>query len=130
MRLGVNAHRSKRLKRVIARCERFVHAFLICSALSRVHRARHASPINAAPGLHIGKPHLRLLARSMRSRSKSFYKRILHALHRFASPEPFIARLTRKIRSGARFLNLILAAPIADAIRSAEPRSIACADSS
>lgn len=127
MRLGVNAHRSESLKRVITRCERFVHAYLICTALSRLHRAKHAPPINAAPGLHVGKAHPRLLARSMRSRSKSFYKRILHALHMFASPERF---LTRKLRSGRRFLNLILATPIADTIRSTEPRAIACADSS
>lgn len=130
MRLGVNAHRSKRLKRVIARCERFVHAYLICTALSRLHRPKHAPPTNAAPGLRIGKAHPRLLARSMRSRSKSFYKRILHALHMFANPERFLARLTRKLRSSRRFLNLILATPIADAIPSAAPRAIARADSS
>ena len=130
LRLGVNAHRSKSLKRVITRCERFVHAYLICTALSRLHRAKHAPPINTAPGLRIGKPHPRLLARSMRSRSKSFYKRILHALHMFATPERFLARLTRKLRSGRRFLNLVLATPIADTIRSAEPGAILAADSS
>lgn len=130
LRLGVNAYRSKRLHRVITKCERFVHAHLICVALSRLRGASCARHLNHAPGFNIGKAHPRLLARSFRKRHASFYARILHALHMFNHAERYIARLTRKLRSGRRFMNLVLATPVADVIRSAEPRAIACADSS
>lgn len=129
IRLGVNAHRSKRLKHVIARCERFVHSHLICVAFSRMHTRTKRAPLNIAPGLRARKIKLRLLARSLRLRGKSFYARILHLLRIYANPEPSIARLARKLRSGRRY-NLVLATAITEALACATPRAIACADSS
>jgi hypothetical protein len=127
LRLGVNAHRSKGLHRVITRCERFVHAHFICVALSRLRfGARH--PLNVAHGVRAQKAHPRLLARSFRKRNASFYARILHALHMFNHPERYIARLTRKLRGAP--VHLVLATPAIVALISAEPRAVLAADSS
>ncbi|WP_135210011.1 hypothetical protein [Vitreimonas flagellata] len=127
LRLGTNAHRSKSLERIISKCERFVHAHLICVALSRL-RFNARAPLNVAQGVRVHKAHPRLLARSFRKRNASFYGCILHALHMFNHAERYIARLTRKLRGAP--VHLVLATPTMVALRSAEPRAIACADSS
>ena len=127
MRLGEKAHRSKRVHNAIRRCERFVHAFLICTLLSRM-RISTQRPLNTAPCIRANKPSMRLLAHSLRLCGGTFLQRILHVLQIFSKPEKHIARLQRKLR-GVR-LNLVLTTPIADAIRSAIPRTIIPADSS
>ncbi len=108
LRLGTNAHRSKSLERVISKCERFVHAHLICVALSR-QRFNVRAQLYIAHGVRAHKAHPRLLARSFRKRNASFYVRILHALHVFNHAERYIAQLTRKLRGGP--MHLVLATP-------------------
>ncbi|HEX8902265.1 hypothetical protein [Vitreimonas sp.] len=126
-KLGANARRSKRVHNAIRHCERFVHAYLICTILARL-RVGARRPRNTAPGIRANTPNLRLLAQSLRLRAGTFLQRILHVLELFSKPEKALARLARKLR-GQRF-NLVIAAPIADAIVSAAPCAIIPADSS
>ena len=129
-RLGVNAYRSNRLKRVMTRCERFTHAVLICTAFARLRKTNaHARPLNTAPGIRAHRGSIRLLARRLRLKRGTFYQRILRMLEIFGKPEPHVARFLRTLRAGPR-LNLVLATPVAAATLSAEAREIACADSS
>jgi hypothetical protein len=130
-------HRRRRLLRLVQLGERRVEHVLFNMAAQRLIARkgpprRRISLVIARPGFRLAKGDNRLLLKSarIRLRSRDLVARLARLLEALLDPEPFIARYTKRLARGLRFVRLIAGAPAAIAFADAAPGAPAFADSS
>jgi len=128
-----NPRPSRALKRIVQRQEHFIGYVLLLTAMRRSrHRRTPQLRVAAHSGFRRTLGGVRLLMKSAKIAKPhaSIRARVLQLLDVLADPERYIAHFIKRLRHGVRIVRLVAAAPIADAIQSAPPRAVVCADSS
>ena len=128
--------KSRRLRRFVKRCERWVECITYLRARLRFGSAphfHHAPRAAAAPGFRRQGGSKRLFMRCARIRAPrgaSLRERVTRLLEALAYPEPYMARLLKRLAHGLHGARLVVCAPPAYALGADVPRAILTTDSS
>jgi hypothetical protein len=123
--------RSKRLRHILSRAERYVECVLCLKAIVLFGPLpkRRPHPRSAPPGFRRARRRMRLFFRSARIRAgkrAGALARVLALLDALAKPERAVAHFLKQLSRGTRLTGLVAAAPRADAL-AADAYANACA---
>jgi hypothetical protein len=127
--------RSRRLRRMVKRCERWVECIILLHALERHGMRPHFHGVGRAAARigfrrQCGAKRLFMRSARIRARNGCLPERVQRLLDALADPEPPIARFLKRLAHGLHAARLIVVAPPAWALGDDAPLALNGADTS
>jgi hypothetical protein len=112
--------KSRRLRRLVQRCERWVasYCFVLAVQSATAPRGRRQHPRGAPPGFRRVRGSIRLLLKSARIHCSgaNLAARVASVSIALADPDPYVAHFAKRIAAGLVGTHLVAAAPEAEIV--------------